>query len=369
MCLLLLICFLLIKTRISCKSALRLYLVGLCLMAFFYKPYITADLYRVYMSMDFFATMDIKTFLHEIVMDRSNPAAKMLYWCIGKTGIRSLLPAFSAFVCYYLLFYVITKTSKIYSISNKNVACVLFFVMTTSMYISVIGGIRMMMALSMITFSFFRGTVEKKITVIDIFLYVLSLFIHLMSPICLGICVLTFLLDSHKKIARRIGYLFVTGAAVVFFAVCFSNTTRDIMGELYQGFVEYVLGDKYSDFWEYIMGALIIMTLLILFKEFRHVRQKNDYKRICNYNLAAIICVIIALCFCFEFSIFYRFGAQLAVIFAIPSMMVTLENTDGRSSAVIKRIDFRSIIIILSILIAAISCSRGSLSSLKFFEL
>jgi hypothetical protein len=75
------------------------------------------------------------------------------------------------------------------------------------------------------------------------------------------------------------------------------------------------------------------------------------------------------MCFCFEFSFFYRFGGQLAVLLSIPTMMVTLEKRKGKSGAVIRGVDFRSVLILFSLIIAVLSCTRGSLSSLKFFEL
>lgn len=43
--------------------------------------------------------------------------------------------------------------------------------------------------------------------------------------------------------------------------------------------------------------------------------------------------------------------------------------TETRSISFISRIGFKNAMILLSIIIAAISCARGSLSSLKFFEL
>lgn len=362
---LLFICFFLIKINVSCKSILRVYLICLCVMAFLYKPYITADLYRIYETIDYLSMIEFDMFWNNFVVESSTPVAMLLYWCVGKIGINALLPTFSSFVCYSLIFYVINKTKELYGVSNQNVAYVLLFIMTTSIYISVIGGIRMMIALSMITYSFFRVTVEKKFNIIDIIFCIASIFIHAMSLVVIGICILVLLFDSNKSFARRILYALVTGVVGIVFMLYF----HDVVNGLVQKFWGYVLGDKYSDFWEYIMGALIIIVLLILFREFRHVYREVECYIIKNYNTAAVFCIVIAICFCFEFSIFYRFGGQLAILFAIPSMMVTLEKTEGKASVISKKLSFRSILLIMSLLIAAISCTRGSLSALKFFEL
>lgn len=365
MSVLLFVCLLLTNSNISCKTTLKIYLAALCVMAFFYKPYVTADLYRTYESIDYFATIDFHTFWNDHVLTTSTPVAKLLYWCVGKTGVNALLPTFSAFLSYSCIFYIINRTKEIYSISNKNTAYVIFFIMTTSIYISVIGGIRMMIALSMIAYSFFRGTVEKKIRLTDVLFYILSLFIHAMSLVCVGMCVLVMLLDSDKSFVKKIGYVLIGLGAVIFAATFFNG----VLDAFYEKFFVYVFGDRHSDPWEYIMGAFIVATLILLFAEYRRVRRETSCLRVKDCNTVTILCVAVALCFFFEFSIFYRFGGQLAVLFSIPSMMLTLEKTEGRTSVVSKHFNFRSVLILMSLVIAAISCTRGSLCSLKFFEL
>lgn len=365
MIILIFVCFLLEKTNISCKSILRFYLLCLCCMALFYKPYVTADLYRIFENMEYFSSMEFTLFWNNFVVQSSTPVAKLLFWCFGKTGINELLPAFSALFCYSLIFNIVRRTKQLYDISNQTVASVLFFIMTTSMYISVIGGIRMMIALSMLTYSYFRATVEKKIKIIDIVFFITSVFIHAMSFVVIGIIALTLILNSDKNVLRKIKYVFVIGLLGWFFAVRFSNTVSD----LFEKILSYVFGDKYTDPWEYLMGVVIIIILLIVFFKMRRIQKSGECLEIHKFNAAAIYCVILAVAFCFEFTIFYRFGGHLAVMFSVPSMMVVLEKSKGQSSVYFKRTDLRTIMFLLSCIVAAISCTRGSLSSLKFFEL
>lgn len=359
------VCLFLSKTKAPCKTTLRVYLLCLCIMAFFYKPYITADLYRTYGTIEFFSTMDFELFWNNFALDSGIPVARLLYWCVGKIGINALLPTFATFVCYSITFYIINKTREMYDISNKSVACVLFFIMSTSIYISVIGGIRMMLALCLIGFCFFRQTVEKKFRFYDVLLYMMAVFIHAMGFVAVGVCVVVALLDSNKSFARRVAYTVVA----LLLGLVFVTRFNDAVSKMIEKFLDYALGDRHSDPWEYIMGILIIAVLLLLFREYRCVRLEGTGQELKNFNSAAIWCVVIALCFFFEFSIFYRFGGQLAVLFAIPSLMITLEKTRGRPSVIIRNFDFRSILMLMSVVIAVISCTRGSLSSLKFFEL
>lgn len=357
------VCFLLVKTNISFRSILRFYLVCLCCMAFFYKPYITADLYRIFGQMNYFSTMKFDFFWKNFALESFTPLSRLLFWIIGKTGCNELLPTLSALFCYSLIFYVIKKSKQLYDISNQTVATVLFFIMPTSMYISVIGGIRMMIALSMLTFGYFRVAVEKRIKIIDILFFVASIFIHEMSFVVIGIIALSLLFDSNKNVLKKIGYAFATGLIGFVLAVRLSENVQEVFNK----FLDYILGDKHSDPWEYLMGVIIVMLLLFVFSEFRFLRKAGNYFEINKYNMAAIFCVIIAISFFFEFSIFYRFGGHLAIMFSIPSLMITIDKTKGKPSIFFKGIDLQTIVLLLSCVIAVISCSRGSLSSLKFF--
>ena len=365
MLVLLFVCMLLTKSNATSKATLRFYILCLCVMAFLYQPYKTGDLYRIYQEMDLFSRMDFSVFWKSIALQSSAPAARVLYWVIGKTGINALLPTFAAFACYSLLFYVILKTQELFAVSKRNVAYVLFFVMTTSIYISVIGGIRMMLALSLITFSLFRGTVVKKVTVWDILFYVLSVFFHAMAPVLILICFLVTVLDARRSLARKLAVFFVVGGAGLAFAVKFNG----MVNNLYEKALAYIFGDKHSDAWEYIMGVLILALLVMLIFEYWNLRNEENHPLLRSCNAATIVCMVIAVIFCFEFSIFYRFGGQLAVMLSIPMMLVTLQHSDGVPSRVIRRMDFKSVLILMSTIIALISCTRGSLSSLKFFTL
>ena len=363
--LLLAVCFLLIRTNASCRATLRCYLVCLCTMAFLYKPYMTGDLFRIYETMDSFAQLDFVYFWNHHVASSSVPVARLLYWGMAKTGINQLLPVFTAFFCYSVFFYIISRTAELFHISKRNVASVLFFVMTTSIYISVIGGIRMMLALSLITFAFFKETVEKRWHLLDLLLYGIAVLTHAMSFVVVGICVVVVLTDSERSILRKIGFALAVGAVGIAFLAKFN----DIAQALFQKFFYYISEEEYYDLWEYVMGGLILVLLFVMMNEYRHLENKERFAAGKAFHAVTIWSMAIAICFCFDFSIFYRFGGQLAVVFAIPAMMVTLEETSVKPCRAVHILDFQSVLTLFSVLIAVISCTRGSLSSLKFFEL
>ena len=362
---LLMTCILMAYTNVKHKTILKIYTVILCVMGFFYLPYETADLYRTFETMDWYASIDFPQFLNDFVRTSSVPISRILYWLVGKSGIYGLLPVISAFVSYSCIFYTIDKTQEIYSISRKNVAITLFFLMSTSMYISVIGGIRMMMAMSLIVFCFFRESVEQKFRWWNVLLYVTAVFMHDIALILVAIRFIALVLDSKIKLVIRIVLsAFIIGVGTVMIFV-FNYQIEQVFEKI----VGYITGDNYSYIWEYMIGAIIAFTYLLIVYRFKKYKNNNDYGSLKAYNIAAVISGILSILFCFEFSIFYRFIGHVVPLLGMPMMMVSLQESQNAVMAKKKQISFQTILLVLSIAIFALSCTRGSLCSLKFFVL
>lgn len=364
MSILVVICVLITYAKQKSASILNFYLFCLCVMAFFYKPYITGDLYRTYVYVDFFSDMNFWYFFENYAITTSIPMARILFWFVGKTGINELLPVISAFICYSSIFYIIVKIQTIFNISKKNVAYTLFFLMTTSIYISVIGGIRMMIALALVAFCFFREAIEKKFRVFHIAFYLIALLMHNVAAVVIAIRFFVMIFDSRKKWSQKIMYVVFLGILGGIFMVFFNNVMLDV----FEKAQTYLQNDMHSDFWEYIMGALILILFITLLSNYFGYGYHKMYSNLQLFNMVMILSIIIAIIFCFEFSIFYRFIGHFAVVFSIPMLMVTLEKSYKKPSKLFRFFDFKSIFLILNTLIMMISCLRGSMSSLKFFE-
>ena len=362
---LIMVCILMAYTNVKHKTILKLYTVALCVMGFFYLPYETADLYRTFETMDWYATIDFSQFFNDFVKTSSVPVSRMLYWVVGKSGIYGLLPVLSAFICYSSIFYTIEKTQKIYSISRKNVAISLFFLMTLSIYISVIGGIRMMIAISLIVFCFFRESVEQKFRWYNILLYLVAVFMHDMALVLLAIRFIALVFDSRQKIYVRI----ILSLAIVGIGIVFGIMFNYQVEQVFEKIVGYLTGDNYSYIWEYIIGVLIAVTYAVIIVKYRLLRKNLKYTRLNAYSIATILSAVAALLCCFDFSIFYRFIGHVVPLLGAPMMMITLEESSNAMVEKRKQISFQTIILVMSLAIFALSCTRGSLCSLKFFVL
>lgn len=358
---LIMMCVLIAFSTLRCKNVLRLYLALLAGMAYCYKPYITADLYRIFQAMEWYATMEFPGFFKNLVLPSSVPASRILFWLVGKTGLPHLLPLISTLLCYGCLFYIIENTRVRFRISRANVAITLFFLMTTSIYISVIGGIRMMLALSIIALCFYRESVEKKHNILHILLGLVALFLHDMALVMLGVVLLAILFDRRKSSSSKLLWGLLIGVLAIGIAVYFNTKIISVTEKS----LEYLSDETYYDIWEYLMGGILFCLFGFLF--FKAKPYHENYLEINCLNTATAVSGVIALLFCHVFSIFYRFIGHMVPILGIPFLMISLQEIKDTAPHRFKIISLQSLVMLVSIVLLMISATRGSLSALKFF--
>lgn len=359
---LIMMCLLIAFTNIKCKNILRLYLLLLGGMGFYYHPYITADLYRTYDFMRWYATFSFPDFYETLVVSSSVPAARIYFWLIGKTGIVELLPFISAIISYSLIFYTLEKSRKQFHITRQNFAIALFFLMSGSIYISVIGGIRMMLALSMIFFCFYRETVEKKkIPILHIPLYIIAVFMHDMALIVIAVRILASLFDKRKSPVKKL--FIVLGIATMFLAAIM--LFRYKLESVFEKSASYLTEVDYFDVWEYIMGGIYLIFFTFIAIKFKPHRQQ--YPELSCYYTAAGLGSVIALVFCYEFSIFYRFVGHVVPVLTMPTFMIVLEKAGQNPTGRFKMVSMQCVVLLFSLALLFIGGTRGSLSALKFF--
>ena len=363
--LLIAVCVLVAFSKINLKSLFRFYIASLCVMAFFYTPYETADLYRIFETMEWYSDMSFGDFFSTFVLTSSSPLPRVLYWFIGQFGINGLLPAVSCAISYSLIFSVVLKTQEKYSISRTNVALTLLLLMSSSMYISVVGGIRMMLSMSLVVFCFFRETVERKFKWYHVLLYIIAVFTHNMAFVIVAIRIISALFDKRNKNTNIIlSFCAIVMAILMFWR--FNYIILDVLSNV----SHYLGGDTYSDAWEYLMGALFALLYVIVFvRFFLHERKTPAHKELISYNMGAVISAAIALGFFSVFSIFYRFIGHLVPLLSIPMLMICLQDSRDKTKVRGYRMSFSTFVFLITVVIFAISALRGSLSSLKFFVL
>lgn len=347
--------------KIDC--ILFVYTVFLSLMGYFYVPYITADLYRINEMMVSLGSNSLSA-----VLSSGFSLTKVLYWAIGKTGVVQILPALNAFICYNCIFYIIRRTAKTNLISSRIIASALLFYMSIGNYMFVITGIRTMLGVSLLSFCFYREKIEKKFSFIHVVFYIIAFFIHAFSAVLIISRFLVEFLDSKMSQTKKIVYFVFLGIGGMFVLYYFRGYIKTIVEKA----LSYLSYNHYSYLWEYVIAGLSCLVYVWVFG-FRK-RIKNSYDNLSTWLLYSIIWFYVSLLFCFEFSIFHRLTTYIIPITVLPSLMASMKINSGvedHPKYFSSRFSFslRSKVNLVSFVILFITCSRGSLSSLKFFVL
>ena len=149
--------------------------------------------------------------------------------------------------------------------------------------------------------------------------------------------------------------IFIAGAIV------FNSFFVDVIEKM----LYYLFEKSYTDVWEYTIGVLILFLFIILFLKFRRL-DTYDFREAIPMSTGAVVAAVMSIVFINVFSLFYRLIGHIVPLLSIPMIMITLERSELKEGR-FRQLTLQSIVLIFSIFILALSMSRGSMSSLKFF--
>lgn len=360
------------KSNKIIRRILFIYTVVLSIMAFFYVPYETADLHRINEYIEAYKKYSASQ-MWNLVAKSKFRLADLLYWAIGKTSIPRLLPAIVTFVCYTCIFYIVRKTAEKNQISGKNVAIALFFYMSLGTYIFAISGIRSMLGISLLCFCFFRESVEKKFNILHIPLYIIAALIHPFVAVLAAGRFFAAVFDTQTTSGRKLLYLVLLGTGTAF---TFRNYS-DFIDSIVEKANSYLTGDLYSYVWDYIIAIITCLVIFSIILGAKKIEKQSSLKfNVFRTYLSAGL--LTAVCLCYEFSIFHRTAVYVLPIIGMPLLLTILQRKDDLRREVVNRsnrlipngaLTYHSMIVILSVVLLLLSCSRGSLCSFKFFVL
>lgn len=347
------VCYLLIKTDWNLRIILGAYVGVLALMGFLFKPYTTADLYRIYESIDMFSEYSLFAFIPKFVVTSTAPVSRILYWIIGKIGVYGLLPALAAVVTYSCIFYIVIRTAERCHIKRIDVALTVLFLMSTGAFMMVISNIRCMMAAAIVCFCFFRESIERNNSKWHILWYLIAAGLHNMG--ILAVLIRLCLLIPKLKLSRK-QWLIAGGSALALLLMAWLIVPA-LMNKLMFKAKDYLFGETYSYVWEYISGGIVLLLeywLLYISREF----SPKWAERWRETRLFLLVCLLVACGLAWVFTFYIRFATFIAPILASPILMLSLRNNTGRR---------RRIVFAVSMLALFLACARGQLCSYKFF--
>lgn len=347
------------------KIILLIYLFILVLFAFNYKPYVTADLYRLREYMEYWIHKD-RISVVKYALKSTTPAWILYSYIISKIGNTNWLQTITCLWCFGNVFYIIAREIEQHGIEGKYRSELLFYIMAVgAFYLQTISGIRSMLGISIVAFCLYREIVEKKSIVSHLPLWLFAALIHT-STMVLVISRFLFLLVQSRGITKKI-----LMSAVVFVLAIFS---LKYLGGYISGSFEYGQNylnntKEYTYIWEIVIGLIETFETLYVLNKYRTKTVESDseveeYGLKNLYLFTLIWTVVSVISLPFSYAVFRRY-TMLCTITSIP-LVAFLFGTEIEKSESIKT--FR-ILFGLSLLIFALSGVRGDLCGYKFFVL
>lgn len=348
------------KNYKTIKNALNAYIILLCILAFFYIPPVTADLYRwrAIMTVYEWAKKSFVDFFEDYLVRINTPVAYLYMYLFNLTGIDGLLPAFCALVFYGNAFYILKDLYRRHEVPANNIALTLFFIMAGGSFLEVISGVRCFVSLSILARCFYDEFYNNKPIIKNIIWEALAALTHSMAAIFLiGRLLFTVLQKNHRRSEKALNIIFAAGIAAI--VLYFGS------GYISSGLrkAEYYLTNEnaYSYFWEYVIGAVVVLQFVIVL--WRVYKQHSGRSMsVGKQNLIIFNTIIIAaeVILCFEYNIFHR-----SVLFSTLTMspLVAETMTSSRKKGLGQTMWW------ISLLVLFLACTRGNLCGYKFMLL
>lgn len=347
------------------KGVLLVYALILALFAFNYKPYITADLYRLREYVEYWIHKDW-TGVVKYALKSTTPSWVLYSYTISKLGNINWLQTITCLWCFGNVFYIISHEIERHGIEGKYRSELLFYIMAVgAFYLQTISGIRSMLGISIAAFCLYRETVEKKSIVSHLPLWLFAALIHT-STMVLVISRFLFLLVQSRGITKKI-----LMSAVIFVLAIFSYK---YLGGYISGSFEYGQNylnntKEYTYIWEIVIGLIETFETIFVLNKYRTKTVESDIEAeeygLKNLYLFTLIWTVVSvISLPFSYAVFRRY-TMLCTVTSIP-LVAFLFDTDMEKSESIRT--FR-ILFGLSLFIFALSGVRGDLCGYKFFVL
>lgn len=348
------------------KIILIVYLCILALFAFNYKPYVTADLYRLREYIEYWIHKDWGDVV-KYALKSTTPAWVLYSYIVSKLGNTNWLQTITCLWCFGNVFYIIEHEIERHNIEGKYRSELLFYVMSVgAFYLQAISGIRSMLGISIVAFCLYRETVDKKSVLSHLPLWLFAALIHT-STMILVISRFLFLLVQSRGALKKV----LMSVVVLFLAIFSYKYLGNYISSSFKYGQGYLNNSKeYTYIWEIIIGLVEIFETLYVLIEYRKkvldVSGKVDEAGTWNLYLFTLIWTVISiLSLPFSYAVFRRY-TMLCTVTSIPLVSFLLSTTE--KIAYDERKTFR-VLFGLSFLIFALSGVRGDLCGYKFFVL
>lgn len=336
------------------NTVLNTVVVLLCLLAFFYIPSETADLYRWRYISDDWKSISFNTWVNDYFIDSTTPLSYLLFYIVAKLGIPGLLPAVACFVFHYLVFYILKNEAK-YNYSAISISTAFLCLMSQGLFLGVISGIRNGMAFAIISYCVYKDLVMKQKSPLYLILCLIAILIHIASIPAVALYLGFAVVDStSNRDYKRLFAVLLTMVGLIAISYRFRNNLIEVVMDKVE---YYTSASAYSNIWEYLVGILCLIIIISVLWLFRFDYKKEKLIGLYSMNL---ILVILELLFFRSFSVFHRFLA-FNYILTMPILIRFFSNHKDKQGQTLI-----SLFTAIAFLIVLIESVRGDLCGFKY---
>lgn len=350
------------SNRIKIKNLTFLYICILSIMAYFYVPYKTADLYRIFEQIDiYYSHLSFSEFLEWAFKINTNIVSMLYYYLFAKIGLYHLLPLTNCFIFYYIIFKIYNNFVENSEILKKDAGIVFMIVMAGGQYIEVISGIRFMLAASIFIFCLYREFFKEKNIISDIPLYLASTLIHISLSIPIIFRIVFKIFQGESNSLKKIFGVVLSLGMLVFIYFFGSN----FMNYVFESGYKYISTDSYSYFWEYLIAIINMYYLYLVYKTVKKINYEK-YKKYYNYEKFIFVFFIFTLIMFPTYSIFHRFRT-IVWFLNIPNFVFLFEGLRKNNNSSHNK-NVYSITMLILFITYILIFTRGNLCGLNFFK-
>lgn len=347
------------KSDRKVHSILRMTLIALSVMAFFYIPTKHADLFRLREIMSLWENTSFSEFFDTYLRHASTPASYLLMYLAEKTQIEGVLPAAVCAMFFTAVFSILRTEYKENEASSFAVSHVFLFFMASGGFLEVISGIRCFLSLSIVAWCVYKETACDRAFAKDILLYIIACTLHLAAIPVVGLRIAYLFVCDIKGRGIRIGNMIM---ALAFCTVALVFGKDYLLAATEKGST-YITQEIYGYTWEYLIGGICLAVIILTLVKYGKIRNNKKYSRLKSLSVFCALMATVEVCFCFEYSIFHRF-VMFNTIIALPVISAVIDSEREKKQAL-----YINSLRLLTYMIFAIACTRGNLCGYKFFIL
>ena len=343
--------------RSQVKAVLFVYLLMLMIFAFYYKPYRTADLYRLREYIQYWIDLPPNRLIR-YALNSNAPSWVVFAYLVSKMGNINWLQTMSCLISFSCSLYIIGSTISKNNIRGKDRALLLFSYMAIgTIFLEAISGIRTIMGFTIVAFCLYREIEEDKSFWIHLPLYFIAGLLH-PSVIVLVIARIVSAAFTEKGWRN----ILITAVFLIPLVLFIYRQGNQYIFSAFTKAKSYLSGSEYTYKWEILIGFLELFQTFIILRHFKKCFD-TDKRRNYLWLFSLVLQIVSLISLPFSYAVFRRYTLFCTMI-TIPffGKILSPDLSDLKDT-----VRFKQWMWLLSYGVFVISFIRGDICGYKFF--